>query len=218
MQDRDAAVAAAQAEIDKDRDWVIGLTSDMVRIPSVNPKFETRQGLNREADVQALLEPILKADGFSTEQWDALPGRPNLAGEWAGDEERSLILCGHVDVVPVGEMKNWSADPFGANITNGRLYGRGAVDMKGGVAALHRGRACHPQGRHHAPGPAGDPYGGRRGSRRLRRHGRGRQGQARQGGAGRRTDLGRRPAGRGRARMGAGDDPRPQRAFGAALQ
>lgn len=76
MLDRDAAVAAAQAEIDKDRGWVIGLTSDMVKIPSVNPKFETRQGLNREADVQALLEPILKADGFSTEQWDALPGAP----------------------------------------------------------------------------------------------------------------------------------------------
>ncbi|RWN39229.1 M20 family metallopeptidase [Mesorhizobium sp.] len=135
MLDRDAAVAAAQAEIDKDRDWVTGLTSDMVKIPSVNPKFETRQGLNREADVQALLEPILKADGFSTEQWDALPGRPNLVGEWAGDEERSLILCGHIDVVPVGEMKNWSVDPFGGDITNGRLYGRGAVDMKGGVAA-----------------------------------------------------------------------------------
>ncbi|MBZ9743818.1 ArgE/DapE family deacylase [Mesorhizobium sp. CO1-1-7] len=135
MADAQTIIDAVQAEIERDRDWLIGLVRDMVRIPSVNPKFEANPAINREADVQALLEPILKHDGFKTEQWDALPGRPNLVGEWAGNEERSLILCGHIDVVPVGEMKDWSVDPFGGEITNGRLYGRGAVDMKGGVAA-----------------------------------------------------------------------------------
>ncbi|RVA21498.1 M20/M25/M40 family metallo-hydrolase, partial [Mesorhizobium sp. M7D.F.Ca.US.004.03.1.1] len=135
MPDNQTIIDAVQAEIEADRDWLIGLTRDMVRIPSVNPKFEPNPAINREADVQALLEPILKQDGFKTEQWDALPGRPNLVGEWAGDEDRSLILCGHIDVVPVGAMKDWSVDPFGGEITNGRLYGRGAVDMKGGVAA-----------------------------------------------------------------------------------
>ncbi|TIS84461.1 MAG: M20/M25/M40 family metallo-hydrolase, partial [Mesorhizobium sp.] len=135
MADIQTIIDAAQAEIEADRDWLIGLVRDMVRIPSVNPKFEANRAINREADVQALLEPILKHDGFKTEQWDALPGRPNLVGEWAGSEDRSLILCGHIDVVPVGEMKDWSVDPFGGEITDGRLYGRGAVDMKGGVAA-----------------------------------------------------------------------------------
>ncbi|TIU46783.1 MAG: ArgE/DapE family deacylase [Mesorhizobium sp.] len=135
MADIQTIIDAAQAEIEADRDWLIGLVRDMVRIPSVNPKFEANPAINREADVQALLEPILKHDGFKTEQWDALPGRPNLVGEWAGSEDRSLILCGHIDVVPVGEMKDWSVDPFGGEITDGRLYGRGAVDMKGGVAA-----------------------------------------------------------------------------------
>ncbi len=135
MSNTDAIIAAVQADIEKDRDWVIGLTQDMVRIPSVNPKFETGAGLNREADVQALLEPILKDEGFATEQWDALPGRPNLIGEKAGSEERSLILCGHIDVVPVGASKDWTVDPFGGEIRDGKLFGRGAVDMKGGVAA-----------------------------------------------------------------------------------
>ncbi|RUY79317.1 acetylornithine deacetylase, partial [Mesorhizobium sp. M7A.F.Ca.CA.003.01.2.1] len=102
MPDNQTIIDAVQAEIETDRDWLIGLTRDMVRIPSVNPKFEPNPAINREADVQALLEPILKQDGFRTEQWDALPGRPNLVGEWAGDESRSLILCGHIDVAPTG--------------------------------------------------------------------------------------------------------------------
>ncbi len=135
MSNSDEIIAGVQAAIERDRDWVVGLTRDMVRIPSVNPKFEPDPAINREADVQALLEPILKDGGFATEQWDALPGRPNLVGEWAGSEERSLILCGHIDVVPVGALKDWSVDPFGGDIVDGRLYGRGAIDMKSGVAA-----------------------------------------------------------------------------------
>ncbi|TIN54177.1 MAG: acetylornithine deacetylase, partial [Mesorhizobium sp.] len=71
MPDNQTTIDAVQAEIETDRDWLIGLTRDMVRIPSVNPKFEPNPAINREADVQALLEPILKQDGFKTEQWDA---------------------------------------------------------------------------------------------------------------------------------------------------
>jgi acetylornithine deacetylase len=135
MPDHGNLIAAIQADIAKDRDFVVDLTRKMVRIPSVNPKFETGAGLNREGDVQNLLEPILQEAGFATEQWDALPGRPNLVGEKQGSEERSLILCGHIDVVPTGAVKEWSIDPFGAEIKNGTLYGRGSMDMKGGVAA-----------------------------------------------------------------------------------
>lgn len=135
MPDKDAIIAAVQAQIEADRDWVIGLTRDMVRIPSVNPKFQPDPAINREADVQALLAPILETEGFATEQWDALPGRPNLVAERPGSEERSLILCGHIDVVPVGAQSDWTVDPFGGEIKDGRLYGRGAIDMKSGVAA-----------------------------------------------------------------------------------
>ncbi len=129
------AVAAAQAAIEAGRDALIGLTRDLVRIPSVNPKFQADPALNREADVQAMLDPLLRQEGFATEQFDVFPGRPNLIADRPGTEERSLILCGHVDVVPVGERGRWSVDPFGGEIKDGRLYGRGAIDMKGGLAA-----------------------------------------------------------------------------------
>ncbi|CAN7368501.1 ArgE/DapE family deacylase [Rhizobium sp. LjRoot30] len=131
----DAVIKTVQDEIEKDRDWVIDLTQKMVRTPSVNPKFHVDAAQNREADVQALLDPILREEGFKTEQWDVFPGRPNLVADKAGDEERSLILCGHIDVVPVGDPRRWNVDPFGGEIKDGRLYGRGAIDMKSGVAA-----------------------------------------------------------------------------------
>ena len=131
----DAVIKTVQDEIEKDRDWVIDLTQKMVRTPSVNPKFHVDAAQNREADVQALLDPILREEGFRTEQWDGFPGRPNLVADKAGDEDRSLILCGHIDVVPVGDPRRWNVDPFGGEIKDGRLYGRGAIDMKSGVAA-----------------------------------------------------------------------------------
>jgi acetylornithine deacetylase/succinyl-diaminopimelate desuccinylase family protein len=144
MSDIEAAVSAVQTEIERDRNWVVELTQSMVRIPSVNPKFQIDPLLNREADVQNLLEPALKEAGFATEQWDALPGRPNLIADKAGDEARSLILCGHVDVVTVGERNRWTVDPFCGDIKDGKLYGRGAIDMKSGVAAcIAATRAIH---------------------------------------------------------------------------
>jgi acetylornithine deacetylase len=71
---------------------------------------------------------------METEVTEVFPGRPNVTGTVAGNEERSLILNGQVDVVPVGERSLWSVDPFGAELRDGRIYGRGALDIKGGVA------------------------------------------------------------------------------------
>jgi acetylornithine deacetylase len=123
------------AAIESDREAIIALARDMVRIPSVNPKFEVAEGLNREADVQTLLASHLEPLGFSIEQREVYPGRPNLIANLAGDEERSLLLNGHIDVVPVGDRSRWSVDPFDGEIRDGKLWGRGAVDMKSGVAA-----------------------------------------------------------------------------------
>ena len=72
---------------------------------------------------------------MQTETTEVFPGRPNLIGTLPGGEARSLILCGHVDVVPVGDRTRWSVQPFGGAIVDGRLYGRGSMDMKGGLAA-----------------------------------------------------------------------------------
>ncbi|MEJ8572992.1 ArgE/DapE family deacylase [Microbaculum marinum] len=129
------AVKAAWKALDDDPDYDVGLTQDLVRIPSVNPKFVTDPDINREAEVQDRIQQEVEGLGFTSERWDVFPGRPNLVSDLAGSEEKSLILCGHVDVVPIGERSDWTVDPFGGEIRDGRLYGRGAVDMKSGVAA-----------------------------------------------------------------------------------
>ncbi len=135
------------ARLEAEQDWLVDLVRALVQIPTVNPKFQAEPEINREAEHQAHLEGVLQALGFATEQSMPLPDRPNLTGRWDGSEERSLILCGHVDVVPVGETALWSVDPFGAEIRDGRLYGRGALDMKGGLAAcIAAARAIRAEG------------------------------------------------------------------------
>jgi acetylornithine deacetylase/succinyl-diaminopimelate desuccinylase family protein len=126
---------AIHAAIDDERNYVVALTSAMVHIPSVNPKFETGEGLNREADVQALLAEHVGPLGAELERWEVFPGRPNLVATFAGDAERSLLLNGHIDVVPVGDRSKWTVDPFGGEVSKDRVWGRGAIDMKSGVAA-----------------------------------------------------------------------------------
>ena len=133
MSAEDDAKKAVDACID--RDFLVGLVGDLVRIPTVNPKFETSDGLNRESDLQAHLAGVLQSIGLETETFDALPGRPNLIGHGVGRDDRSLVLNGHIDVVPTGDPSLWSVDPFGGTIKDGRLYGRGSLDMKAGVAA-----------------------------------------------------------------------------------
>jgi acetylornithine deacetylase/succinyl-diaminopimelate desuccinylase family protein len=121
--------------IDADKDFVINLACDLVKIPSVNPKFQVEAELNREPDVQDIIQKQLQDDGFETDRWDVFPDRPNLIGELEGSDEKSMILCGHIDVVPVGDASSWKRDPFSGEIDDGRIWGRGAVDMKSGVAA-----------------------------------------------------------------------------------
>ncbi|XIA67791.1 M20 family metallopeptidase [Bradyrhizobium sp. TZ2] len=121
--------------MDNERGYVTDLTQKLVRIPSVNPKFISDPRQNCESAVRDLVESELTSIGMSAERWDVFPDRPNVVGQIAGSEERSLLLCGHIDVVPVGERGSWMVDPFGGEIRDGKLYGRGAVDMKSGVAA-----------------------------------------------------------------------------------
>jgi acetylornithine deacetylase len=135
MANVNTAVKAVWKVLDDDRDHATRLTQDLVRIPSVNPKFIQDPAQNRESAVQDRVEAELKSFDMSISRWDVFPDRPNVIGELAGSEERSLLLCGHIDVVPVGDRTVWSIDPFGGEIKDGRLYGRGAVDMKSGVAA-----------------------------------------------------------------------------------
>lgn len=136
MASLDSAVNAIWKVLDDERDYVAALTQELVRIPTVNPKFVADPAQNRESDAQNVIERELRALDMTIERWDVFEGRPNVIGNLAGAEERSLILCGHIDVVPVGERSAWSVEPFGGEIRDGKLFGRGAVDMKSGLAAI----------------------------------------------------------------------------------
>ena len=105
----------------------VDLTADLIRCPSVTPE---------EGGALVLLEDILSQAGFTCTRVDR-GGVCNLFARWGGKgHARSFGFNGHTDVVPVGDEAAWTRPPFGAEIHNGILYGRGATDMKSGVAAF----------------------------------------------------------------------------------
>lgn len=113
--------------------YTLDLACRLVRIPSVYRPEEP--GAN-EAAVAALVATELRQLGLEVHVEDAAPGRPNVIGDWIGRGPGPLlILEGHSDVVTEGDAGAWSVPPFGGVVVDGRLYGRGSADMKGGVAA-----------------------------------------------------------------------------------
>lgn len=112
-------------------DPVIALLSDLVAIDSVNPSLVN--GGHGEAEIAAFLADVMREAGLGVTIQDALPGRPNVIGVLDGRRAgRTLMLCGHTDTVGVAGMER----PFTPDIRGDRLYGRGAQDMKGGLAAI----------------------------------------------------------------------------------
>lgn len=103
------------------------LTAELIKCPSVTPE---------EGGALVLLEARLSAAGFECVRVDR-GGICNLFARWGEKgHARSFGFNGHTDVVPVGDEDAWTADPFGAEIRDGVMYGRGATDMKSGVAAF----------------------------------------------------------------------------------
>ncbi len=105
----------------------VALTADLIRCPSVTPV---------EGGALVLLETLLQGAGFDCARVDR-GETANLIARWGQKgHPRSFGFNGHTDVVPVGDAAAWTVDPFGAEIKDGVLYGRGATDMKSGVAAF----------------------------------------------------------------------------------
>lgn len=109
-----------------DEDEVVSLARLLVRAPGQNPPGE-------EAATATLLEQVCRERGFSTHVTEVARERPNVEAVLSGGDGPGLLLLGHTDVVPVGD--GWTVDPFGGEIRDGRLHGRGSADMKGGLAA-----------------------------------------------------------------------------------
>ena len=133
----DAIEAQVCRRLDVMRDDIIKLVQDMVAFKSVNPRFMADPENSQESDVQDLVETRLKALGLVITRWETEARRPNLVAQRIGaGGGRSLVFNGHIDVVPIGDLDGWNYDPWGSDIVDGKLYGRGTVDMKAGVAAF----------------------------------------------------------------------------------
>jgi succinyl-diaminopimelate desuccinylase len=116
-----------------DADELVALTRDLVRIPSVVRPGDPSA---TEAAVAAYVEQWMRREGLEVEVQDVAPGRPNVMGG-LGDASAgpTLLLEGHTDVVTEGNPAEWTHPPFGGDVVDGRLYGRGSADMKSGLAA-----------------------------------------------------------------------------------
>jgi succinyl-diaminopimelate desuccinylase len=105
----------------------VDLTARLIRCPSVTPL---------EGGALALLAEVLSEAGFTCTRVDR-GHTPNLFARWgAKGHPRTFGFNGHTDVVPVGDAAAWTADPFGGELRGGELWGRGATDMKSGVACF----------------------------------------------------------------------------------
>lgn len=151
MRDSGGTHRAAQRvldEVEALHDEMVALAADLVRIPSVG-------GTDAEHEAQAWFAQVLADGGLEVDHWriplDELaaeagfPGMEvarseawGLVGRSGGDGDGpSLLLDGHIDVVPPGELDRWARDPFSGTIEQGSLHGRGSCDMKAGLVAAH---------------------------------------------------------------------------------
>ena len=127
---------------------------ELIRAKSVNPYFEHEEDEIKEERVQRIIKEHMESLGAEIDMWEpdvkALAkyegypgysadfdstGRPNVVATIKGTGNgKSLALMGHTDTVARGT--GWTKDPFEGKVENGYIYGRGAVDMKGGIAAM----------------------------------------------------------------------------------
>jgi succinyl-diaminopimelate desuccinylase len=112
---------------------VVDLTCQLVRVPSV---FRPGEPDANERAVAGVVEAWLRREKFAVEVQEVAPGRPNVIAWVEGDGPGpTLCLEGHTDVVTEGDPGTWRHPPWSGLVEDGRVYGRGSADMKGGLAA-----------------------------------------------------------------------------------
>jgi acetylornithine deacetylase len=143
---RESLVQAALEAVDAQFEETVAWLQEFVRIPSVigdegrAQAWATDRMRTLGLEVKEVLIPdeeLMKHPTAVEGPWRS-EGRPNIIGRWSGQGGgKSLILNGHVDVVSEEPRSQWSYDPYGATIEGDRMYGRGALDMKGGWLAIY---------------------------------------------------------------------------------
>lgn len=131
-------------EVDKRQDELIQLLNKLIGYKTPAPPARNTE------EAQQFIASFLKEKGFVIDKWDVYPGDPNVVGVLNGtysSQFKSLIINGHVDVAEVNEDEEWLSDPFVPTVQDGSIIGRGAADMKGGLAgALFAIQLLHEHG------------------------------------------------------------------------
>jgi succinyl-diaminopimelate desuccinylase len=115
--------------VDTEKEKIVKLTSELIRIPSINPPGDN-------SEVSGHISDFLNNLGIKPQKYEAKPGLVSIVIKVGKEKGKKILLNGHTDVVPVGDPADWTVDPFGGEVKDGQIWGRGSSDMKGGVVTL----------------------------------------------------------------------------------
>lgn len=114
--------------IEKRQTHLQRLCNELIRAKGENPPGDV-------TDAAQVVERFLTENDISYQTFEPVDGHRSVVAS-VGKGKPSLIFCGHIDVVPAGDLGKWTVQPYAGEVKQGRLYGRGSTDMKGGVAAM----------------------------------------------------------------------------------
>jgi len=114
--------------VEKRQTYLHTLCSELIRAKGENPPGDVTAGAQ-------VVERFLTENDISYQTFEPVNGHRSLIAS-VGKGKSSLLLCGHIDVVPAGDLDKWAVQPYAGELKQGRIYGRGSTDMKGGVAAM----------------------------------------------------------------------------------
>ncbi|WP_240375008.1 acetylornithine deacetylase [Bacillus piscicola] len=140
----DKVINELLATVDERQEELIDLLKKLITYKTPAPPARNTK------EAQAFVARYLEEIGFSIDMWDVYPGDPNVVGVQKGTDSEtynSLIINGHIDVAEIAPDEKWEVDPFTPLVKDGFITGRGAADMKGGLAgALFALRMLHESG------------------------------------------------------------------------
>lgn len=114
--------------IDENRDKIVDFCCRLVRTPSENPPGDVSQ-------VASMVRDVLGEYGIESRTYETEKGKTNVVAK-VGSGRGGIILNGHMDVVPAGDLSQWEFDPYCGEVRDGWILGRGSTDMKGGLASI----------------------------------------------------------------------------------